>query len=527
MNKITLFIIAALFLAGSQSAVILPAFPNAEGFGANTIGGRGGTVYIVTNTNDAGAGTLRQCVEAIGARTCVFETGGLITLQSPLVISNPYITIAGQTATGGGITLKSLNGDEIFVTQTHDVIIRYITVRAGAGGENHTNQIAKNGTELYNIIIDHNSLSWGVDSNIETWYRVNGATVSWSIISEGLNCSTHSKGCHSKGVMIGGYKGSEAGGVGSENISLLNNLMAHNVDRNPLMQLCGIAQVVNNVTYNPGTTFSHQQLNCTAGASYVNWINNYHKKGAQGSYTDLKIIPADSGTCGQGKAFISGNYGNGTSGAWSQSMSGSCAGRTDIITTIPASAPIVTTVSAQLAYNNVLAMAGNSQAIDCNGAWYSRRDAIDARIVNDVKNGTGNIIDDPSEVGGWITPAFGVACGDTDRDGIPNSYELSHGLDPNNNADGKSIAPDGYTWLEDYFNGTGGIVVPATFTPTSTLTMTPTPTQTATATTTPTGAPTRYPTFTPIRTPVQFDVCDLNKDGRVTWWELRRCSVVK
>lgn len=146
----------------SQVAV-LPAFPGAEGFGVNTIGGRGGLIFEVTNLNDSGAGSLRACVESSGARTCVFRTGGLIVLQSPLRIVNPYITIAGQTAPGGGITLKQSAATDVFLTQTHDVIIRYITSRPGPGGENHTNQIAKSGTELYNIVIDHNSLSWGVD----------------------------------------------------------------------------------------------------------------------------------------------------------------------------------------------------------------------------------------------------------------------------------------------------------------------------------------------------------------------------
>lgn len=293
---VSALVAAFAFLIPSPSSLAqtgVPAFPGAEGFGANSVGGRGGKVYEITNTNDSGTGSLRECVAASGARTCVFKVGGLISINSPLTISNPYITIAGQTAPGGGITVKLGTATEAFSTKTHDVIMRYITVRPGPGGENHGNQIAANGTELYNVIVDHNSYSWGVDSNIETWYRVINSTIQWSIISEGLNCSTHSKGCHSKGLMIGGYSGSESkNSKGSENISVLNDIMAENIDRNPLMQLCGIAQVINNVTYNAGTTFSHQQLNCAGtgytGTSYVNWINNYHKKGPAGAQTDLK-----------------------------------------------------------------------------------------------------------------------------------------------------------------------------------------------------------------------------------------------
>ena len=433
----------------------IPAFLGAEGFGKASKGGSGGRVYEVTNTNDSGAGSLRSCVEASGARTCVFKVGGLISLNSPLTIANPYITIAGQTAPGGGITIKLGTATDVFLTETHDVIIRFITVRPGPGGENHGNQIASNGVAIYNVMIDHNTYSWGVDSNIETWYRVYNSTIQWSLISEGLNNSTHSKGAHSKGLMIGGYAGSESGNTpGSEKISVLNNLMASNVDRNPLIQDCGITQVINNVTYNATTTFSHQQLNCVAGTSYVNWINNYHKKGTGGAQTDLKIIPSDGGVCSAGKVYMSGNVGN--NGSWSYDFSGTCSAlSSSIITSVPASAPAVNTTNANDAYTNVLADAGNSRGLNCDGTWYPRRDAIDTRIINDVINSTGNIIDDPSQVGGWIIPAAGTGCSDSDHDGMPDIWELAHGLDSNNANDGSQIAPSGFTNLDEYLNGNG------------------------------------------------------------------------
>jgi pectate lyase len=473
-----------------------PAFPGAEGFGAVSQGGRGGKVYLVTNLNNSGTGSLRECISASGPRICVFKIGGLITISSPLTISNPYITIAGQTAPGGGITIKTAAGGDIFPVKTHDVIIRYISARPGPGGENHASQIASNGTALYNIMVDHSTFSWGVDSDIETWYRVYDSTIQWSIISEGLDCSTHSKGCHSKGLMIGGYAGSESkNSLGSENISILNNLMSNNVDRNPLMQMCGIGQVINNVTYNASTTFSHQQLNCKGsgyeGTSYINWINNYHKKGPNGSQTDLKIIPSDGGVCSSGKVYMSGNVGN--NGSWSYSFSGSCdANKANILVTSPAPAPSVSTTSANDAYSNVLAEggAGNSRGIDCNGNWFNRRDSIDTRIVGEVKTATatyGNrgIIDDPSQVGGWITPASGTACVDSDSDGIADSWELayfgnlSRGSSTNSSSD---YDADGYTDLEEFINGTnpkGG--------------STPIPTTPSTPTPTPTSAPTYTP----------------------------------
>ena len=84
------------------------AFPGAEGFGAGSVGGRGGQVYEVTHLGDSGPGSLRACVEAKGPRTCVFHVGGTILVRSKLKINNPYITIAGQTAPGDGITLQNV-----------------------------------------------------------------------------------------------------------------------------------------------------------------------------------------------------------------------------------------------------------------------------------------------------------------------------------------------------------------------------------------------------------------------------------
>ncbi len=464
---ITAIMAAAASHRAAQAASGVAAFPGAEGFGANTIGGRGGTVYEVTNTNDSGLGSLRNCVQAAGPRVCVFRTGGLIVVKTPLVVRNPYITIAGQTAPGGGITIRTAAGGDVFATQTSQVIMRYVTVRPGPGGSNHGDQIASNGVALSNIILDHMTYSWGVDSDIETWYRVTAFTLQWSIISEALNCSTHPKGCHSKGLMLGGYAGSESkNSKGSEDISILHNLMAHDGERTPLFQICGTAQVVNNVTYNPFWTFSHQQDNCYVPPnsppyiSRINWIGNYHKMGPDSSSsTDLKVIPADSGVySGGAQVYVSGNIGpsrpNGTlpDSNWVES------GSRKFIVTTPAVAPAVTTTDAWTAYTNVLTEAGNSKGLDCMGNWYSRRDAIDTRVVDDVKNGTGHIIDDPSQVGGWITPASGTPCADTDHDGMPDAWEAKYGLNPSNPADGVADADgDGYTNLEEYLNGTNSI----------------------------------------------------------------------
>jgi hypothetical protein len=432
----------------------LPAFLGAEGFGAVSIGGRGGKVYEVTNTNDSGAGSLRECVSASGARICVFKVGGTITLSSALSITNPYITIAGQTAPGGGITLKSL-GSDIFSPRTHDIIIRYITGRPGVGGENHAAQIASNNsTSIYNIIFDHCSFSWGIDSVWETWYRVYNTTIQWSFVNEGLDCSTHSKGCHSKGLMIGGYQLGESNTAkGSYNISVLHNLMAHDAERAPLMQFCGTGQVINNVTYNPMWTFSHQEINCSdaTAISIVNWIGNYHKRGPDStSNTDLKV--SITGGTSTGRAYVQGNIGPSRPNNTLPELNWVSA-PASLISTTPAIAPAVTTTDAFVAYNMVLAEGGNNRGLNCDGTWFYRRDSIDTRVVNEVMTGTGHIIDNPSEVGGWVFIEPGTSCTDADHDGMPDVWELAHGLNPTNAADGSQISSSGYTNLEEFLNG--------------------------------------------------------------------------
>ena len=108
------------------------AFPGAQGGGAASVGGRGGAVIEVTNLNDSGTGSLRACTSASGARTCVFRVSGNIQLTSQLYITNPYLTIAGQTAPGGGITLSARGTSQrVFTVATNNVVIRYLRVRHG------------------------------------------------------------------------------------------------------------------------------------------------------------------------------------------------------------------------------------------------------------------------------------------------------------------------------------------------------------------------------------------------------------
>ena len=107
----------------------IAAFPGAEGAGKYATGGRGGKVYHVTNLNDSGTGSFRDAVSGSN-RIVVFDVGGTIELKSDVIVKG-NITIAGQTAPGGGgITLKNyklgMGGDNI--------IVRYISSRPGEKG---------------------------------------------------------------------------------------------------------------------------------------------------------------------------------------------------------------------------------------------------------------------------------------------------------------------------------------------------------------------------------------------------------
>lgn len=188
----------------------LLAFPGADGFGRYSRGGRGGTVYTVTNLNDSGPGSLREGVEAEGPRTIVFAVSGTIRLESPLRIQNDYITIAGQTAPGAGIALR----DYPLQINANHVIVRYI--RSRIGGESQVEDDAVSVIGGSDIILDHISASWAIDEVFSSSQSYRGTpgqkhltnlTVQWSIIAEGLYDAGHEKGDRAYGSLIRGNSG--------------------------------------------------------------------------------------------------------------------------------------------------------------------------------------------------------------------------------------------------------------------------------------------------------------------------------
>ena len=421
----------------------IPAFPGAEGFGAYAKGGRGGKVLYVTNLDDQGPGSLRRAVEQLGPRTIVFAVSGTIELKDRLNIENPYITIAGQTAPGDGICLKG----ETLRIATHDVIIRYIRVRLGDGRHGEGSLQGKDAISISvgeDIIVDHCSASWSLDEVLSastsnpTLTRV---TVQWCFITEGLNPDGH------------GF-GSLIRGTGGAKYSFLHNLYAHNLGRNPRPGNYDsnphkkdpeglLLDFRNNVIYNWGGGHAGYN-NDSKSVTRLNYVGNYLIPGA-----DSKPIGiAYSTGSPYNRAFFEGNYYNGKlpddpwdlvkyKDKWKEKDIN------DYKQTKPFVTGPVEEEDAVSAYQRIL---------KSGGATLPKRDPVDQRIVDDVKNRTGKIITSQEDVGGWPVLNSGVAPADADKDGMPDEWERKNGLDPNNADDRNNVREDGYTMLEKYIN---------------------------------------------------------------------------
>lgn len=437
------------------------AFPTAEGYGKYSKGGRGGTVYQVTNLNDSGEGSLRAAIEASGPRTVVFRVSGTIQLESALRIKNPYITIAGQTAPGDGICIKK----NPIVIGTDHVIIRYLRVRLG----NESGDDADAVSSRYNkhLILDHISASWSVDETMSIYHN-DSITVQWCIISESMYDSNHIKGAHG----FGGIWGSNYG-------TYHHNLMAHHGSRNPRMASgSGYTDYRNNVIYNWGYNSCYggenqQKGNDKFNFSKFNIVANYYKPGPAtkpGEISHRIANPSMRDTISDfGKWYVADNVmvGNETVTAnnWNGGVqpSGGEANLQFVKMEKPWEAMPINQQTAEEAFISVLANAG---------AVLPKRDPVDSRIVKEAKDGyatyegasykknkevvdtskiTG-IIDTQNDVGGWPELKSSPAPIDTDLDGMPDDWENKNGLDSKNATDRNQIGENGYTMLEIYLN---------------------------------------------------------------------------
>jgi pectate lyase len=424
----------------------LPSFPGAEGYGSTTRGGRGGRVIAVTNLGDSGPGSLRAAVEAEGPRIVVFRVSGTIQLKSTLTIRHPFITIAGQTAQGDGITLR----DQELQINADEVIIRYIRVRLG--DESGVNADAITGRYNKNIILDHVSTSWGTDE-VLSLYHNSYVTIQHSIISEAIgNGETH-----------------KFGGIWGDDYSTYHhNLIAHNDSRNPRFASgAGHVDFRNNVIYNWGYNSAYGGEKQQPGSpkfnvTIVNMVANYYKPGpATRSNVSSRIVGPSTrdGDADIGRWWVSDNVVEGSPEVTADNWLGVTPSRPDLIEDLrlapafrlaePWPAMKITQQSAQDAYKTVLARVGASL----------RRDPVDARIVEEVRTGTatyGNgIISSQTDVGAWPDLESLPAPADSDGDGMPDWWELKHGLDPNDPSDTNGdLNGSGYTNIEEYLNGT-------------------------------------------------------------------------
>jgi hypothetical protein len=410
----------------------MPAFPGAEGAGKWATGGRGGSVYEVTNLNDSGPGSLREAVSGSN-RTVVFRVSGTIELQTGLEIAGSNLTIAGQTAPGGGICVSgrgtSIKGG------AHDIVIRYLRFRLGdrnaaADDAFNTNVPGSVSPQIRNLIIDHCSFSWAVDECLSPYGNFD-VTVQWCIISEGLALSAHPKSRHGYGGIWGG-----------ERNSYHHNLIAHQGGRQPRFGYTeGITLEVdhrNNVVYDYGYTSVYGG----EWANGINIVNNFYKPGPTTlAATAPVILSANRG----GQWYVAGNQVDGHPDVTAHNRKGiryPIGGIVELTRPHPFTEQIDTQAAAK-AYDAVLANAG---------AILPRRDAIDARVVNEVRDGAGRLINSQKQVGGFPPLVQDEAPVDSDHDGIPDWWEKANGLNPNDPSDAQKIAPNGYTYLENYLN---------------------------------------------------------------------------
>jgi hypothetical protein len=438
-----LFSVATVNASGQDTGTI--AFPGAEGYGRFAQGGRGGDVYIVTNLNDDGEGSLRYGIEKMsGPRTIVFAVSGTIELRSEISIKDAFLTIAGQTAPGDGICLKDYG---LELKEVNDIIMRYFRIRLGdqnKGTSSGADCITS--SKISDVIFDHISAGWGIDSIHDN--REGGHfTLQWSIYGETLHDSIHyEKIPHSK---LGSMRET------TKNISIHHNLLHSTFARHPSMggaELTPADLIIdfrNNLIYNAGGTTN-------LGSGQRNVINNFYKNGPDTKSRDLPMrIKAKLGKGPSPTGFASGNV-----FTWNQDWTddnysaieyvqdggkylSTSQARWELPGELVFGADKPATDTAQIAYRKVLEDAGASKT----------RDACDQRIVNEVKTGTGKVPNSQDEVGGWPTLRSLPAPADDDKDGMADDWETVNGLDPDDAEDrNEDRDGDGFTNLEEYIN---------------------------------------------------------------------------
>lgn len=430
------------------------SFPGADGYGKYTTGGRGGQVVEVTNLDDAGPGSFRDALSKFPTEpvTIVFKVSGIIELSSEIKISRSNLTIAGQTAPGDGICLK---GHSFLINGGKNIIIRYIRSRPGSKNPEGVYAFGVENSE--NVMIDHCSFSWA-NEEIAAMYNVKWLTVQWSFVYEGLYNAGHAKGSRAYGGVWGGQ-------YSSFHHNLVANLWSRAIQFSgaQIKDTNALIDYRNNVVYNWGkvNACNGGYVEINGGRSLTNMVNNYYKPGPatqniQKFYTTAVYNAGFN--YGYGRWHLSGNIMEGfadrTSNNWlgfnEESLPDAIKQASKSNT--PFKMEEMETHTANEAYTLVL---------DKAGAILPKRDAADVRIVNEVRTnnpiGKGSynragIIDDVSAVGGWPVYNFSETYVDTDKDGMPDTWEDANGLNKNDPTDRNTVHASGYTMLEMYLN---------------------------------------------------------------------------
>ncbi|MBP7149409.1 MAG: hypothetical protein KBD01_17905 [Acidobacteria bacterium] len=496
----------------------LPAFPGAEGFGSDTPGGRGGRVYEVTTLEDcvvpaAGctvpvAGSLREALQAAGPRIIVFRVGGTIEIDSQIVVRNPYVTIAGQTAPGGGIAIRNGPTDRLHAIsiQTHDVVIRHVRFRPGRAAPG---TVVSDGLNLANgahhVVVDHCSLSWSVDEAFDTGYSnpdgqsCHDITLSWSILSEALvqeralwpegfalaRCSDAlasgtAAPCHDSKAVLAGTAGDQA--VATERIALHHNFLAHNFARNPRVCGSGRWDVVNNVVFDPGSLMGSDVgtiMDYEPLRQEVNYVGNYARRRVVTQpvwSAELRLYKTATGPRFQVwvddmwiRDSLTGPDVPGDFICWDAAAATYCDAA--LFETFKAAVPFPSSLTTP----PLGALVARDTVPFAAGATLPARDAVDTCVIRHYCHQSaepactgfcaahggcptaGDFIESPGDgCGPWPDLSGGTPAPDGDHDGMPDAWETSHGLDPASGGDGPLDADgDGYTNVEEYLNGTG------------------------------------------------------------------------
>ena len=428
-------------LLEAQSIEVLPAFPQAEGWGAYAKGGRGGKVIFVENLNDDGPGSLRGAVQDPDPRIVLFRVSGTIELKSDLRIRHPYITIAGQTAPGDGICLKNF---PLKITQTHDVIVRELRVRPGIEwlpeGKS-SDAIAVEHSR--NVIIDHCSASWSTDEIINTNNLNANITIQWCLFAESLNDSVQQRE-HGYAATLGGVRS-----------SFHHNLLAHNKGRNPSIgggdrNRRSELDIRNNVVYNWVSRV------CDGKPHAVNFVANYYRPGPATPTRRRAVVAEIQSSEKYGfysQWYIADNHIEGFPALTADNWNGAVRFRAGCsMEKNRARTPFENT-----GFNTRDAKQAYLEVLNHVGVTTPKRDLVDRRIIDDVRRGRASIgngiIDSVDQVGGWPELSTGDIPVDTDNDGMPDHWEIREGLDIRDPSDRAEVSEGRvYDNLDRYLN---------------------------------------------------------------------------